>query len=98
MSSATKTDTATLFRNGQTIIPIRIKLQKINHPQGSTLGNRQYYHQRSCAIICQRKSKSWDMRYHWLKDKTCQNILDIYWDKGNNNYADYFTKKSSQPS
>ena len=32
------------------------------------------------------------MRYHWLKDRSSQKQFIIYWDKGLNNFADYFTK------
>ena len=32
------------------------------------------------------------MRYHWLREKKTKEMLDIYWDKGINNDADYFTK------
>ena len=39
-----------------------------------------------------KKSKSWDMRYYWIKDKVSNQDFVIYWDKGLNNYADYFTK------
>jgi hypothetical protein len=32
------------------------------------------------------------MRWNWLRDKTTHDKLRIYWDKGQNNQADYFTK------
>ena len=32
------------------------------------------------------------MRYHWLRDRSTQSQLQVYWDHGSNNYADYFTK------
>ena len=39
-----------------------------------------------------KKSKTWDMHLHWLRDKEKQKDFKVYWDKGSNNYADYFTK------
>ena len=39
-----------------------------------------------------KRSKTWDMRYHWLRENATQRLLDIYWDKGSNNNADYHTK------
>ena len=39
-----------------------------------------------------RKSKTWDMRWNWLRDKKTHNVLNYYWDAGKNNDADYFTK------
>jgi hypothetical protein len=32
------------------------------------------------------------MRWNWLRDKATHEQLRIYWDKGVNNDADYFTK------
>ena len=41
----------------------------------------------------QKMSKSWDMRFNWLRDRSViQKLFRIYWDKGTNNLADYFTK------
>ena len=39
-----------------------------------------------------KKSKSWDMRYHWLRDRQTQNQFQFYWKTSKDNYADYFTK------
>ena len=39
-----------------------------------------------------KKSKTWDMYLHWLRDKENQRIFKVYWDKGTNQGADYFTK------
>jgi len=32
------------------------------------------------------------MRYHWLREKQTKQQFRIFWDKGVNNHADYFTK------
>ena len=32
------------------------------------------------------------MRWNWLRDRETQNQLRVYWDKGENNDADYYTK------
>lgn len=32
------------------------------------------------------------MNYHRIPDRDQQNEFTIYWDKGNNNLANYFTK------
>ena len=37
-------------------------------------------------------SKRWDMKCHWLRDKEVLEQLRVYWYKGTNNDADYFTK------
>ena len=40
----------------------------------------------------QKLSKSWDMRYHWIRDKHTQKLINVYWQPGKKNEADYFTK------
>ena len=39
-----------------------------------------------------KRSKSWDMRYHWLGDTHLQKYFLVKWAKGTENKADYFTK------
>ena len=45
--------------------------------------------------INMKRTKSWDMRYHWLQDRTTRKQFNVYWEKGKNNDADYFTKHHS---
>ena len=42
--------------------------------------------------IKQKRSKSWDMKYHWLRDKETLRLFRYYWARGDVNEADYFTK------
>ena len=39
-----------------------------------------------------KKSKTWDMRYNWIKDREQQNQFYIYWKQGSDNHGDYYTK------
>ena len=39
-----------------------------------------------------KRSKSWDMRYFWLRDEDLRKVLRVKWDSGKNIKADYFTK------
>ena len=39
-----------------------------------------------------RRSKTWDMKWHWLRDKEVLDQLRVYWEKITNNNADYYTK------
>mmetsp|Transcript_14424 Transcript_14424/g.20584 ORF Transcript_14424/g.20584 Transcript_14424/m.20584 type:complete len:89 (+) Transcript_14424:717-983(+) len=32
------------------------------------------------------------MRYYWLRDQKEQDKFDFYWDRSENNHADYWTK------
>ena len=39
-----------------------------------------------------KRSKTWDMKWHWLRDKEVLEQLILYWDRGTNNDTDYLTK------
>ena len=39
-----------------------------------------------------KKSKTWDMRWNWLRQKEQQKIFQIKWERGQDNKADLFTK------
>ena len=39
-----------------------------------------------------KRSKTWEMKWQWLRDKEFLEQLRVYWDKGMNNDNDYFTK------
>ena len=45
--------------------------------------------------IQMKKSKLWDMRLHWLRDRENQKEFTIKWKKGQHNCADYHTKHHS---
>jgi hypothetical protein len=94
MSSAAEAETGGVYGNGQEALACHISLLALGHPQSpppiktdnSTANS--FVH----ANIKQQRSKTWDMRWNWLRNKTTQELLRIYWDKGVNNQADYFTK------
>ena len=94
VSSSAEAETAGIFHNTTTAVPIRHILQNIGHPQpptpvktDNTTATAFVYNN-----IHQKRSKSWDMRYHWLRDRQTQQQFNIFWEKGINNEADYFTK------
>ena len=39
-----------------------------------------------------KRSKSWDMRVHWLRDKESQQHIDVQWERCDANNSDYHTK------
>ena len=45
--------------------------------------------------IKNERSKSWDVRYHWLTEHQDNGNFNVYWDCGKNNLADYHTKHHS---
>ena len=94
VASAAEAETGGLFHNCQNAIYLRRLLEIMGHNQISTPIKTDNSTAASFVkeMIKQKRSKSWDMRYHWIRDQQNQNIINVYWDKGQNNNADYFTK------
>ena len=73
------------------MLAIQNLLIAINHPQPPTTIRTD--NSTAAGIvhnnIQMKKSKSWDMNLHWLRDKENLKHFDIIWDKGENNYVDY---------
>ena len=94
VASSAEAETAGIFLNAQTAIPMCYALECLGHPQPATSLKTDnstangFIHNNINA----KRSKAWDMRYHWLREKQTKNDFNAYWDKGTNNYADYFTK------
>ena len=94
VASAAEAETAALFHNAQMCIPIRRILEALGHHQPPTpiKTDNSTAHGFTYDNINQKRSKSWDMRYYWLRDKKIQKLLDIFWESGLLNHADYHTK------
>jgi hypothetical protein len=39
-----------------------------------------------------KKSKAMDIRFHWIRDRIRQQHMQVIWQEGENNLADFFTK------
>ena len=94
VASSAEAETGGLFLNAQNILPIRHTLEQLGHKQPPTplkTDNSTAYNFVT-KNMKQRKSKSWDMRFNWLRDKELQHLIRIYWERGCDNNADYFTK------
>ncbi len=93
MALAAEAETGGLFHNAQTILHLRI-LESIGRPQPATPLKTD--NSTASAFVNhslrQQKSKSWDMKYHWLRNKELQRLIRVFWDKGVHNDADYLTK------
>ena len=94
VSSAAEAETAALFHNCTTEIAIWQALIGLVHPQQKTIVKTDNSTTNSLVHSEMRvkRSKSWDMKYNWLRDCIAQDQFIIKWDKGVNNLADYFTK------
>ena len=94
VSSAAEAACGGLFMNCGTAIGIRNALNGMGHTQGRTPGitdnstANSFVH----SEIRVKRSKSWDMKFNWLRDRSAQQQFNILWDKGTRNMADYFTK------
>ena len=83
-----------MFINGQAAEVMRTTLEDLGYPQGAT----QLEADNSCAVgivngtVKQKRSKTMDMRFHWLRNRSQQGHFIIKWRPGKLNMADYFTK------
>ena len=69
-------------------------LKEWGHPQGKTTimtdnsTATSFVH----SSMREKRSKSWDMKFNWLRDCQAQQQFKIKWQKGSTNQANYFTK------
>jgi hypothetical protein len=97
LASATEAELGAAFFVAKYRVMIRIILEEMGHHQPPT----PLQVDNSCAhgiinnTVKQRRSKAIDMRFYWLKDREYQSQFHIYWRKGKDNLADYFTKHHS---
>ena len=86
-----------LLYNCQTALYFQRMLMALGHPQTNTPVKTD----NGTAVqfvkdtIKNKRSKLWDVRYHWLTKRQAKNDFDIYWDKGENNLTEYHTKHHS---
>ena len=94
LSSAAEAELAALFYNAKDGCMLRNTLEEMGHPQPAT----PIQADNACAVglandtIKRRRSKAIDMRFYWVKDQVKEGKFLIYWRKGSENDADYFTK------
>ena len=95
-SSAAEAETGSLFLNAQEAVPIITALEEMGHKQPTTgtplETDNSTAHGILHAQVRMKRSKAFDMRYHWLKDRISQGQFNLYWAPGKLNSADYFTK------
>jgi hypothetical protein len=94
MSSATEAELAGLYIMAREAVYIRIILEEMGHKQPHT--PLQTDNSMADGVvngkITPKRTKAMDMRFHWLRDRECQEQFRIYWRPGKLNYADYWTK------
>ena len=94
VSSAAEAEVGALFHNARQAIPICHLLVHIGHPQPPTTIITDNSTAQSFIYdnIHQKRSKYWDMRYYWLRDRTTQKQFVIKWAPGKSSKVDYYTK------
>ena len=94
MSSATEAELAALYIMAREAVYIRIILEEMGHKQPQT--PMQTDNAMAEGVINRKvqpkRTKAMDMRFHWLRDRECQEQFRFYWRPGKTNYADYWTK------
>ena len=97
MSSATEAEMAALYIMAREAVYIRIILQEMGHPQPATPIQTDNAMAEAVvnAKIQPKRTKAMDMRFHWLRDRECQQQFKFFWRPGKTNYADYWTKHHS---
>jgi hypothetical protein len=97
VSSAAEAEYAALFMGSQQAVWLRVILEEMGYPQLPTT----VFCDNSCAVgivndTCKlKRTKSVDMRFHWVRDRVRQGQLIVTWAKGSSNLADFFTKPLS---
>ena len=94
VASAAETEYASLFIGGKSLLPLRYTLNDMDCLQPSTViitdnAAAQGIANNTCK---QRRSKSMDMRYHWIRDRVKLQDFKIVWRPGVESIADYLTK------
>ena len=66
----------------------------MGHPQPATPTqvDNTTAHRFMQVTIKEKRTKSIDMKYHWLKDRELQQQLNFFWKEGKYNLGDPFTK------
>ena len=94
MSSAAEAEIGALFINSRQAIPARRLLEEMKHKQPPT--PIQTDNTTALGFVTKnlnpKATKSTDMRYWWMRDRSDQKQFRYYWGKGTGNRADYWTK------
>ena len=94
VASAAEAEYAALFMLAQEGEYLRRVLDDMGYPQAPTL----MLCDNQCAVglatysLKSKRTKSIDMRYHWIQDRVTQGHFQVIWRRGEHNLAVFFTK------
>ena len=94
MGSAAEAEVVALHLNAQAAIPLRVCLEELGHEQPATRIRTDNQTAKGFArgTIKQKRSRTFDRQFWWLKDRIAQLQFNVVWEPGIHNLADYFTK------
>jgi hypothetical protein len=97
VDSAAESEVGACFHNAQSGAPLRVTLTELGHtqPQKPLRTDNSTAYGILNERIKKKRSKSMDMRYHWLTDRVHQKQFDVYWQQGRENLGDFHTKHHS---
>ena len=83
VASASDAETGRILLNRQKMVPIRNTLIVMDHPQPENGNPLKLESKTGVGIVHSfmklKLSKSWDVKYHWLEDRTKMGHLNPYW-------------------
>jgi hypothetical protein len=94
VASVGEAEYAAVFLNGQEGEGLRQQLASIGYPQPTTtiLCDNQCAVGLATSSVKIKRTKSIDMRFHWIRDRIKQGHFNVQWRAGVDNLADFFTK------
>ena len=94
VASVAEGEYASVFMNAKKGAWIRVVCEALGHPQSTT----RIRCDNECAVgiandtVKIKRSKSFDMRWHWIRDRIRQGQFSVEWEAGVKNRADFYTK------
>ena len=96
VGSAAEAESGALYFNCQDGVPIRTCLEYLGHKQPEDGTPIQTDNTTAVGLahdtLKQKRSKAFDMRFFWVRDRQHQKQYNVYWKPGRFNKSDYYTK------
>ena len=94
VASAGEAEYAGVFLASCEAVNLRNMLSSLGYPQTSTtiLCDNKFAIGLAHDTLTAKRSKSIDVKFHWIRDRVRQGQFNLIWREGANNLADFFTK------
>ena len=94
MGSAAEAEVAALHFNAQAAIPLRVCLEELGHKQPATRIRTDNQTAKGFVrgTIKQKRSRTFDRQFWWLKDRIAQLQFNVVWEPGIHNLADWIVE------